>query len=177
MTLSKSFHEYFMHMAMREAAKAAAAGEVPTGCVIVRMPTAADLLPASAKLLGRAHNQTELLKDPTAHAEMIAITQAAAAAGDWRLDNTILYVTKEPCPMCAGAIVLARNTTVVYGLPDPKRGGNSVFNLFDHPGLNHRPTVISGILQDECHEQFAAFFRACRHGLVPKPATAEIPPP
>ena len=141
------------------------------------MPTAADLLPASAKLLERPHNQTELLKDPTAHAEMIAITQAAAAAGDWRLDNTILYVTKEPCPMCAGAIVLARNTTVVYGLPDPKRGGNSVFNLFDHPGLNHRPTVISGILQDECHEQFAAFFRACRHGLVPKPATAEIPPP
>ena len=152
-----------MRLALREAAKAAAAGEVPAGCVIVARPTDTLAPPMAAHVLARAHNQTELLKDPTAHAEMIAITQAAAAVQDWRLVDTILYVTKEPCPMCAGAIVLARIPVVVFGVPDPKRGGAvSVFNILAHPNLNHRPEVVSGVLEDECREVLQSFFREKR---------------
>jgi tRNA(Arg) A34 adenosine deaminase TadA len=110
--MNYAFHEHFMRMALREADKAAAAGEVPTGCVIIADPGEAPACLAAVRVLGRAHNQTEMLKDPTAHAEMLAITQAAAALGDFRLTGTILYVTKEPCAMCAGAIVLARIPTV-----------------------------------------------------------------
>ncbi len=110
-------HDHFMRMALKEAEKAAAAEEVPAGCIIVN--TAENRGIPTGAVIGRAHNQTELLKDPTAHAEMIAITQAASTIGDWRLTDTILYVTKEPCSMCAGAIVLARVPTVVYGVPDP----------------------------------------------------------
>jgi len=145
-------HEKFLREALREAQKAADAGEVPTGCVIVR----------GGKIIARAHNQTELLKDPTAHAEMLAITQAAAAVGDWRLTDTILYVTKEPCAMCAGAIVLARIPLVVWGFSDPQRGGHSVFSILNHEGLNHRPEIISGVLESECREMFQAFFRERR---------------
>ncbi|MBP5321019.1 MAG: nucleoside deaminase, partial [Kiritimatiellae bacterium] len=121
---SNDFHAYFMRQALREAEKAAEAGEVPTGCVIIRKPEDPLLPLAAVKVIARAHNQTEMLKDATAHAEMIALTQASAALGDWRLTDTILYVTKEPCPMCAGAIILARVPLVVWGFSDPKRGGH-----------------------------------------------------
>ena len=169
MTYPPAFHETFMRLALREAERSARAGEVPAGCLIVRAPESPGALPAAARVIGRAHNQTELLKDPTAHAEMIAITQAAAALGDWRLGGTILYVTKEPCPMCAGAIILARIPTVVYGLADPRRGGGTVFNLFNHPGLNHRPAIVGGVLEEACRDLFTAFFRTCRDGGVAKP--------
>lgn len=146
-------HARYMQLALREAQKSADHDEVPVGAIIIR----------DGQVIGKAHNQTELLKDPTAHAEMIAITQAASAVGDWRLSETTLYVTKEPCPMCAGAIILARIPTVVFGATDPLRGGAvSVFNILNHPNLNHRPTVISGILEDECREMLQAFFKARR---------------
>ena len=150
-----------MRQALRQADLAASADEVPTGCIIVERPeTDAPLAPP--RIIGRAHNQVELLKDPTAHAEMIAITQAVSARGDWRLTDTILYVTKEPCAMCAGAIVLARIPLVVYGAPDPRRGGESVFGIMNHPGLNHRADVVGGILEDECRGRLQAFFRSRR---------------
>ena len=160
MLITQAMHEGFMRQALREAVKAADAGEVPTGCVIVRPPAEGEA--SSGKIIARAHNQTELLKDPTAHAEMLAITQASAAVGDWRLTGTILYVTKEPCAMCAGAIVLARIPLVVWGLSDPKRGGHSVFSILNHDGLNHRPDILTGVLEAECREHFQAFFRERR---------------
>lgn len=160
--LTSEFHSYFMRLALREAAKAAEAGEVPTGCVIVQKPKSPDQLLATVKVLARAHNQTEMLKDATAHAEMIALTQASAALGDWRLTDTILYVTKEPCPMCSGAIVLARVPLVVWGASDPKRGGHTVFSILNHPGLNHRPALQTGVLEAECREILQSFFRARR---------------
>jgi tRNA(adenine34) deaminase len=160
--LTPEFHTYFMRLALREAAKAAEAGEVPTGCVIVQKPKVLDLPLAAVKILGRAHNQTELLKDATAHAEMIALTQASSALGDWRLTETILYVTKEPCSMCAGAIVLARVPLVVWGLSDPKRGGHSVFSILNHPGLNHRPELLTGVEEESCKAVLQSFFRARR---------------
>jgi tRNA(adenine34) deaminase len=151
-----------MKIALQQAREALAEGEVPTGAVIVR---AADSLRPDSKptLVARAHNQVELLKDPTAHAEMIAITQAASAVGDWRLSGTVLYVTKEPCPMCAGAIVLARIDMVVFGVTDPQRGGaGSAFNIMDNPGLNHRCRIVSGVMADECKALLQEFFAACR---------------
>jgi len=165
-----AFHEHFMTLALREADRAAEAGEVPAGCIIVARPTDPLALPAAAHILARAHNQTELLKDPTAHAEMIAITQAAAALRDWRLNDTILYVTKEPCPMCAGAIVLARIPVVVFGVPDPKRGGAvSVFNILNHPDMNHRPEIVSGVMESACRDRLKGFFKDCREGRMSKP--------
>ena len=146
---------------MAEAERAQEAEEVPTGCVIYSVPMEGER-PREPKIIVRAHNQTELLKDPTAHAEMLAITQAAAALGDWRLENTVLFVTKEPCPMCAGAMVLARIPVVVYGFADPKRGGISVFNILRHEGLNHTATIIPDILRDECLSRFQSFFHARR---------------
>ncbi len=156
-----SLHEHYMSMALREAQKALEEDEVPTGCVIIRKPTEEHL---HGEVIGRAHNQVECLHDPTAHAEMIAITQAASAYGDWRLTETILYVTKEPCAMCAGAIVLARIPTIVFGAPDPKRGGAvSVFNIVQHPDLIHRCDVIAGVMETECLEILQGFFRTKRH--------------
>lgn len=152
-------HEQYMRMALQQAERAADAGEVPTGCIIVRVLPDREI----PELVGKAHNQVEMLKDPTAHAEMIAITQAATAVGDWRLEQTVLYVTKEPCSMCAGAIVLARIPLVVFGVADPLRGGASVFNILNHPQLNHRCDVVSGILEAECHALLRDFFRECRH--------------
>ncbi len=147
-------HERHMRRALQQAARAAEAGEVPVGCVI---------LGGDGQLLGQAHNQVETLKDPTAHAEIIAITQAAAATGDWRLAETVLYVTKEPCPMCAGAIVLARVPLVVWGLTDPLRGGAvSVFKIFQHSNLNHRVDYQAGVLEEECREQIQRFFKELR---------------
>ena len=156
-----------MRLALDQARQAYEIGEVPTGCVVAQV-SEEDLSAAlpgmlPGRVIARAHNQVEMLKDPTAHAEMIAITQAAEALGDWRLENTVLYVTKEPCAMCAGAIVLARIPLVVYGTPDPKRGGAvSNFNILQDPNLNHRCAVISGILEDNCRNLLQEFFRAKR---------------
>jgi tRNA(adenine34) deaminase len=148
-------------MAIRQAQVAFDEGEVPTGCVIVR--TSPDKPAGTGTIIGSAHNQVELLKDPTAHAEMIAITQASNAIGDWRLTETILYVTKEPCPMCAGAIVLARIPIVIFGVADPQRGGaGSVFDITNHSGSNHRCKVVAGIMKDECATLLDEFFRSCR---------------
>ncbi len=146
-------HARFMRLALKQAGLAADRDEVPVGAVILHQ----------GRLIGQAHNQVELLKDPTAHAEMIAITQAASALGDWRLTDTVLYVTKEPCPMCAGAIVLARVPLVVWGMPDPLRGGAvSVFNILQSSGLNHRADYIAGVLEEECRELMQGFFRKRR---------------
>ena len=153
-----------MRMAPREAEKAAADGEVPTGCVIVEEPEDPATPPAAVRILGRAHNQTEMLSDATAHAEMLALSSAFAARGNWRLTGTRLYVTKEPCPMCAGAIVLSRVDAVVWGVSDPKRGGGTVFGIFGHPGINHHPAVVRGVLEDECRDVLVSFFRRRRSG-------------
>ena len=143
----------YMRMALREAERAAEAGEVPCGAIIVKDGT----------ILGKAHNQTELLKDPTAHAEILAITQAAAALENWRLTDAVMYVTKEPCPMCAGAIVLARLKKVVWAVDDPKRGGaRSKFEILDHADLNHRVEIQTGVLEDECKSLIQGFFRERR---------------
>ena len=168
----KHFDETFMRMALREAEKAAADGEVPLGCVIVRPailepahdghPAVYDPDPNAARILGRAHNQTEGLCDATAHAEMLALSSAFAAVGDWRLKDARLYVTKEPCPMCAGAIVLARPTSVIWGVSDPKRGGGTVFNIFAHPGINHHPEIITGVCEAESKSILQGFFRPKR---------------
>ncbi|MDA1045249.1 MAG: nucleoside deaminase [Verrucomicrobia bacterium] len=154
-------HNYYMSLAIRQAQKAMQAGEVPTGCTII---DAREPARATSPILGLAHNQVELLKDPTAHAEILAITQAAAALGDWRLTDTVLYVTKEPCAMCAGAIIYARIPTVVYGVSDPKRGGDSVFNILHHPDLNHRCEVISGVCAEQCLHLLQSFFQDRRIG-------------
>ncbi len=161
-----------MRLALEEAARAAELGEVPAGCVILDLPATDALFrhPSLARVLGRAHNRTETLGDPTAHAEMLAITQAAEGRGDWRLEDTVLCVTKEPCAMCAGAIVLARIPYVAYGVPDPRRGGQSVFGILDHAALNHRVTRIEGVLEDCCREQLREFFQACREGRMAKPS-------
>ena len=146
-------HEARMRLALRQAERAAEAGEVPVGAVIYN----------GGALAGQAWNQTRTLKDPTAHAEILAITQAASAAGDWRLTDSILYVTKEPCPMCAGAIVLARIPLVVWGMSDPLRGGGlSRFRILQTPELNHRAEVIAGVLEEECAALIQGFFRRRR---------------
>ena len=144
---------HFMSRALTEAHRAAEADEVPIGAIIVH----------NGSIVGRAHNQVELLKDPTAHAEILAITQATQAIGDWRLTDTTLYVTKEPCPMCAGAIMLARIPRVVYAVPDPVRGGAaSVFNILNHPQMNHRSILESGVMEHECRALLQEFFQAKR---------------
>lgn len=158
-------HNYYMSLALRQAQYAMDAGEVPTGCAIIDV---AEPQRTSSPIVGLAHNQVELLKDPTAHAEVLAITQAAAALGDWRLTDTVLYVTKEPCAMCAGAIVYARVPTVVYGVADPKRGGDSIFQILHHPDLNHRCEVISGVCANECLHLLQSFFQE-RRATKPSP--------
>jgi tRNA(adenine34) deaminase len=145
--------EYFMREALRQARRAYAADEVPVGAVIVR----------EGEIIARAWNQVEMLKDATAHAEMLAITQAEAAVEDWRLTDCDLYVTKEPCPMCAGAIVHARLRRVIFGCPDPKCGGaGGLLNILQMPELNHRSEITSGVLADECLSLIREFFRARR---------------
>jgi tRNA(adenine34) deaminase len=145
--------ESFMREALRMAGKASEAGEVPVGAVIVR----------AGKIVGRAHNQVELLKDATAHAEMLALTQAEAAVGDWRLTDCDLYVTKEPCAMCAGALVHTRIRRVIFGCADPSAGAaGSVMNLLQMPALNHRSDIASGVLRDECAAILQNFFRKRR---------------
>jgi tRNA(adenine34) deaminase len=140
-------------MALAEAEAALVEEEVPIGAVIVR----------EDRVIASAHNQREQLHDPTAHAEMIAITQAAGAIGDWRLEGCTLYVTLEPCPMCAGAILQARVPTVVYGAPDPKAGAvRTLYQLLSDPRLNHRPLVVPGVLEREGSELLTRFFQAQR---------------
>ena len=160
--MNKAFDEFFMAMALREAQKAAEDGEVPTGCVIVETPADEDAPPSAARILGRAHNQTEMLSDATAHAEMLALTAAFNARGNWRLTGTTVYVTKEPCPMCAGALVLARPARIVWGVSDPKRGGSTVFDIFRHPGINHHPELAEGVLEEPCRHVLQEFFRSRR---------------
>jgi tRNA(adenine34) deaminase len=153
--LSKSRPEDFISLALKEARKAFDAGEVPVGAVIVDT--------ASGRVIARAHNQRELLQDPTAHAEVIAITQAASHYGSWRLTGAALFVTLEPCLMCAGAIVQARIPAVYYGADDEKAGAyRSVFQVLVHPGNNHVPDVRGGILAGECGDLLREFFRKKR---------------
>lgn len=148
------FHLEHMAVALQEARAAMAEDEVPVGAVVVSLDQG---------IIGRAGNQRERLKDPTAHAEMIAITQAATALGSWRLDRCLLYATLEPCPMCAGAIVLARLPWVIYGCADPKAGAcDTLFNITHDPRLNHRATVIGGVLSGDCSSILTDFFREKR---------------
>ncbi len=144
------FHVAHMEMALEEAEIAAEQDEVPVGAVIVSFQQG---------VIGRAHNERERLCDPTAHAEMIAITQAAQALRSWRLEDCALYVTLEPCPMCAGAIVQARLPLVVYGTTDPKAGAcDTLFQITSDPRLNHRAQVIRGVLADRCGAVLTDFF-------------------
>ncbi len=146
-------HEQFMTQAYAEAQAALAADEVPVGAVIVR----------DGQVIAAAHNGREQLRDPTAHAEMVAITQAAATLDSWRLERCTLYVTLEPCPMCAGAILQARVQTVVYGADDPKAGAvRSLFRLLEDSRLNHRVEVVSGVMQEPCGQILTDFFEAKR---------------
>lgn len=144
-----------MRVALEEAARATAIGEVPIAAVVVR----------EGKILAQAHNYRELWQDPTAHAEVIAIRAAATALGTWRLTETTLYVTVEPCAMCLGAIILARISRVVFGAKDPKAGAcGSVFDFTDEPKLNHRVEVRGGILEQESQALIQHFFRQLRAG-------------
>lgn len=144
-----------MEAALREARAAAKADEVPVGCVIVR----------EGVLIGRGHNQVETLRDATAHAEILAIGAASGALESWRLSDCTLYVTLEPCSMCAGAIVLARLGRLVYGAADPKAGGcGSVLDVIHEPRLNHRVEIISGVRADDCGTLLMEFFARKRRG-------------
>src|SRR2546430_1760692 len=144
----------FMREALRLAARARERDEVPVGAVVVR----------AGKIIGRAYNQVELLKDATAHAEMLALTQAEAAVGDWRLVDCDLYVTKEPCVMCAGALVHVRIRRLIFGCADPRGGGaGGIMNLLQHPALNHRCTITPAILENECAAILQDFFRQQRN--------------
>ena len=140
--------KYFMRLAIKQAMVAEKSGDVPVGAVIIHNDT----------IIGQAHNQVELLKDPTAHAEMIAITQAASVLGDWRLVETALYVTKEPCPMCAGAITLARISKVIFGASDPQSTGT----------LN-AGEIVRGVLEEECRLILQDFFRVARRQGADRP--------
>lgn len=144
------FHLHHMELALAEAAAADAEDEVPVGAVVIH---------PQRGVIASAHNQREQLNDPTAHAEMVAITQAAAALKSWRLEGCILYVTLEPCPMCAGAIVQARLPLVVYGCTDPKGGAcHTLYQIPTDPRLNHRARVIGGVMADRCGAVLTAFF-------------------
>ena len=145
--------EYFMHLALREAERALEHDDVPIGAVVVR----------EGEVIATAHNERECRQDPTAHAELIALREAARAAGSWRVLDSVLYVTLEPCAMCAGAIVLARVPRVVFGASDPKAGAcGSVLDVLSEPRLNHRPEVAGGLLAAECGELLSGFFASRR---------------
>jgi tRNA(adenine34) deaminase len=146
-------HNHYMRQALGEARQALLEEEVPIGAIIVR----------GEQVIASAHNQREQLKDPTAHAEMIAITQAATAVGGWRLEECTLYVTLEPCIMCSGAILQARIPLVVFGATDPKAGAvDSLFHLLSDSRLNHRCQVVPGVMAAECGEILTRFFQAQR---------------
>jgi tRNA(adenine34) deaminase len=152
-----------MRLALSEAAQAAMIDEVPVGCVVV----------LDGQVLGRGSNRRETDRDPTAHAEILALRQAARAGGNWRLCDATLYVTQEPCPMCAGAIVNARIKRLVYGCPNPKAGAvRTLFRVVDDGRLNHRVEVVEGVLADECGALLRRFFAAKR---APAPAPTVVP--
>ena len=154
--IDTSVHDGYMRHALVEAQAAYDEDEVPIGAVIVHDDPSTGM----RRVIAAAHNQREQLRDPTAHAEMIAITQAAESLGRWRLDDCTLYVTLEPCPMCAGAIVLARMPRVVYGAADPKAGAvATLYQLLNDPRLNHRAEVVAGVLAEQCGEILSRFFR------------------
>jgi len=156
-------HEDFMREALAEAEKAFALGEVPIGAVVVR----------DGEVISRAHNLRESTHDATAHAEILAIRQAGQRLGGWRLTGCTLYVTIEPCPMCAGALVQSRISHLVYGAPDPKAWADlSLLSVVQNPGLNHRLAVTGGVLAEECGALMKRFFRARR-----KPAAESSAPP
>jgi tRNA(adenine34) deaminase len=145
--------EYYMRLALREAQRALEHDDVPIGAVLVH----------DGEVRSAAHNERELREDPTAHAEILVVREVAAALGTWRLLDTVLYVTLEPCAMCAGALVLARVPRVVYGASDPKAGAaGSVLDVLGEPRLNHRPEVTGGLLADECGLLLREFFAARR---------------
>jgi tRNA(adenine34) deaminase len=145
--------EYFMRLAIREAERASEHADVPIGAVVVR----------EGEVVAAAHNERELRQDPVAHAEIIALRQAAQAGGSWRVLDAVLYVTLEPCAMCAGAIILARVPRVVYGASDPKAGAcGSVLDVLSEPRLNHRPEVAGGLLAHESGEMLSGFFASRR---------------
>lgn len=148
-----------MREALRQAQKAFAADEVPVGAVVAR----------EGRIIARSYNQMELLHDATAHAEMLALTQAEAAVGDWRLTDCDLYVTKEPCAMCAGALIHTRIRRVIFGCTDPSAGAaGSAINLLQMPGFNHRCDIASGVLQNECAAILRNFFRKRRDEQEPR---------
>ena len=152
--------QYFMREALRQAQKAYSLDEVPVGAVVVR----------NGKIIARAYNQVELLKDATAHAEMLGLTEAEAAVGGWRLTDCDLYVTKEPCAMCAGALVHTRVHRVIFGCADPSAGAaGSLMNLLQIPAFNHRCEITSGVLEEECAAILQTFFRQRRDEKKPRP--------
>ncbi len=152
-TDSAALHERFMRLALDEAERAMAENEVPVGAVLVN----------GERIIAAAHNQREQLHDPTAHAEMVAIARAAAALKSWRFEGVTLYVTLEPCAMCAGAIVQARIPRVVYGAADPKAGAvTTLYQLLGDRRLNHQAEVVAGVLSDDCGEILSRFFQQQR---------------
>jgi tRNA(adenine34) deaminase len=145
--------DYFMRLAVREAERALEHDDVPIGAVLVR----------EGEVMAAAHNERELRQDPTAHAEIIALRESACELGTWRVLDAVMYVTLEPCAMCAGALVLARVPRVVYGASDPKAGAcGSVLDVLGEPGLNHRPDVAGGLLAQECGDLLSEFFASRR---------------
>lgn len=147
----------FMRVALNQALEAYEQGEVPVGAVVVK----------DGQIIGRGHNLRETLQDPTAHAEMFALTAAAESVQAWRLDGCDIYVTLEPCPMCAGAIVNSRIRRVVFGASDPKAGAcGTLFNVVQDSRLNHRAELSPGVMADECGELLKSFFRECREGTI-----------
>jgi tRNA(adenine34) deaminase len=159
--------QQWMRVAMAEAERAAALSEVPVGAVVVRMEGAPAVVP---DVIGRGHNRRESDHDPTAHAEILAIREAARAIGGWRLDGCALYVTQEPCPMCAGAIVNARIERLVYGCDNPKAGAvRTLYQIVEDARLNHRAEVVRGVLAAECGALLTRFFQALRGKEAPKP--------
>ena len=149
--------EFYICEAIKEAKKALSVGEVPVGCIIAHGDG------SEKKIIGRAHNQVETLKDATAHAEMIAITQAAGTLGDWRLDEATLYVTKEPCPMCAGAMVNSRIKRLVFGVSDPLMGAaGGLMNIVEDIRVRHQAEVVRGVKEKECKELLQEFFSGLR---------------
>ena len=151
----EDLHQMFMKLALEQAEQAFAVGEVPVGAIIAH----------NGRVIAAAHNQREQLNDPTAHAEMIAITQAAESMNSWRLADCALYVTLEPCPMCAGAVLNARIPKVIYGTADPKGGAvHSVFKLLSDARMNHRAEISQGVMAAQCGEILKRFFQSRRNG-------------
>lgn len=155
--------ETFMTEARREAALAAEAGEIPVGAVAV----------VDGVIIGRSHNSVERDCNAASHAEMNLLRELSILRGDWRMEDVTIYVTKEPCPMCSGAMINSRVAKVVYGMPDPRSGGEAL-NIFNHPGVLWQVKVVGGVLAEECLADFQGFFRRVRNGQSPKPNADKV---